>query len=78
MLMGSKDFNDTPHKWVTDGSGLQDKDLGALFLLRASSRNSSGIYKHKTHNICCEVTITIFTSQDLDIRGFVMCSTIVN
>lgn len=46
-IMGSKDFNNLPQKRVTDRSRLQDKDLGAFFLLATLGRGRSGIYKHK-------------------------------
>lgn len=39
--MGSKDFNNSPHR--------QDRDLGALFLLAALSRGRNGAYNHKNH-----------------------------
>ena len=73
-FMVSKDFNSSPHKWVTDLSGLQDKDSGALFLLTALSRSRSRVYKHKSHKLCFQVTVTISTNQNLEIRDFLVCS----
>lgn len=43
--MNSKDFNKSAHKWVIDHSGLQEKDVGALFLLTALRKGSSSVYK---------------------------------
>lgn len=35
--MGSRDFNKSPHKQVSNPSEVQDKDSGALFLLIAQA-----------------------------------------
>ena len=43
--MGSKDFIKPPQKHFTDGSGLQDKDTGALFFLAVTNRGRS--------EVCC-------------------------
>lgn len=50
-----------------------------MFLLTAPSRSRNGVYKYiKFTNICRQGTIKIFTNQDLELRGFLEYSTVVN
>lgn len=68
MLMGFKDF--------TRGS-LMDQDLSFASPDRLE-QGQKWDYKHKIHNIYCQVTITIFTSQKSKIGTFLVCSNLVN
>lgn len=42
---------------VTEPSGLQDKDLGAWFLLDAQNRGKSKVYKHKNEKELAKVQL---------------------
>lgn len=48
--MDSKDFDNLPHIEPLSGSGLQDKDLGTLFLLTSlSEKRGEVLYKQENH-----------------------------
>lgn len=76
-LTGSKDFNKSPHKQVTDRSGLQDKDLGASFLQTAPQQGQKqGSYAQKSQAFAAELQFSPSKNQILG--TFLVCSIIVS
>lgn len=47
--LGSKEFIKSPHMWIIDQSGMQDKDSESLFLLTAPNRIRKRVYKHRDY-----------------------------
>lgn len=57
------------NEWVINGSGLQE--LGRMVSPDNPKQGQKwGLLSTKITNICCQITVMIFTNQDLVIRDF--------
>ena len=78
-LTGSKDINKSPHKQVTDRSGLQEKDLGASFLRTAPQQGQKqGSYAQKSQAFAAELHLQFSPSKNQILGTFLRCSIIVS
>lgn len=79
-LMGSKFLINNHISGVTDRSGLQDKDLGALLFLAALNTGRSGVYKHRNykHLLVAKLHVQFSPIRNQRLGTFPLCSIIVN
>ena len=79
-LTGSKFLINHHISGVTDRSGLQDKDSGALLFLAALNTGRSGVYEHRNykHLLVAKLHVQSSPIRNQRLGTFPLCSIIVN